>query len=437
MIRGYTDIKALAREIGCSVHDLLALAPSNDPFYAGIPYRDRAGQWFAEIWERFGFTEGVHLRRIHYVLISQTSPVLTPDGTPYLNTADDWKYLGVGSLAARYHKLVPAEAFIDRRNPNPKLYAKAGASGGAPWAMLGGARPDFGGSLPEEIDLPALYPCGFRANQAFLVEIWVEKSTQDDILDPLAQRLGCNLITGVGEMSEVAARNFVGRAADCRKPTRILYVSDFDPKGREMPVSLARKIEFILRDAELDLDIELHPIALTPDQCEQYRLPRAPIEKRGNGHADRFEQRFGEGATELDALEALHPGELAKIVKQEVCRYIDPTLDSRVWAAEHEAYAEVGDIEDAVHDNYRDRIDAFQQRYDTIREDLDALSNDGHELWSVIASDLRDQAPSFTTDDLPEPRDPEPIEAPLFSSKRSYLEQLDHYRVWQRRAGMP
>ena len=39
---------------------------------------------------------------------------------------------------------------------------------------------------------------------------------------------------------------------------RILYVSDFDPRGFVMPVSVARKFEFLLyRDELYDLDIQL------------------------------------------------------------------------------------------------------------------------------------------------------------------------------------
>ena len=67
----YDSIKGLAKQIGRSTKDLVALAVQNDPFYAGVPGRQREAEWFAEIWHRFGFSEGVHLRRIHYVLVSQ------------------------------------------------------------------------------------------------------------------------------------------------------------------------------------------------------------------------------------------------------------------------------------------------------------------------------------------------------------------------------
>jgi len=429
MIRGYDDIKALAGAIGCPVDKLIALSPANDPFYAGLPNRAEKGEWFAEIWEEFGFGDGVHLRRIHYVLISQRQHVRKPDGEPYLNTTADWKFLGTASLAARYLKLVPAEAFVDRRNPDPLIFARRRIGGTSVAILYDDCR--LFTDLPEELDTPQLYLSGFDPEQDYLVEVWIEKSTQQDILLPLAQRLGFNLITGVGEMSETAARNVVGRAADSGKPTRILYVSDFDPKGREMPVSLARKIEYTLRGAELDLDITLQPIVLTPDQCDHYSLPRAPIEKRGNGHADRFEEKFGSGATELDALEALHPGELAKVVEQEVSRYLDPTLSHRVSIKRLPLDRSLKGITEDVHGQYAEAIYEIENRYQQIRNDASELESDADQLWSQISSDLQEEAPSITTADIPSPRDADPPAEPLFDSTREYIEQIDSYRAWQ------
>ena len=46
--------------------------------------------------------------------------------------------------------------------------------------------------------------------------------------------------------------------------------------------------------------------------------------------AAKFEERFGEGMTELDALEALHPGELQRILVTEIERYYDDGLDDEI-----------------------------------------------------------------------------------------------------------
>jgi hypothetical protein len=85
--------------------------------------------------------------------------------------------------------------------------------------------------------------------------------------------------------------------------TSVIYISDFDPAGNGMPVSVARKIEHILRrDGHDDLDIRIDPLVLTAEQVERYRLPRIPI-KETDARKRHFEARFGTGAVELDALE--------------------------------------------------------------------------------------------------------------------------------------
>jgi hypothetical protein len=93
----YDLVKKLAKQIGRPVKDLLAMPPGNDPFYAGVPFRLRDAEWFANLWQGYGFPSGVHLRRIHYVLVSKEGEVRKPDGTPYENTQGDWQYLGRAS----------------------------------------------------------------------------------------------------------------------------------------------------------------------------------------------------------------------------------------------------------------------------------------------------------------------------------------------------
>ena len=79
----YQDIKALAKRIGCTVPDLLALSRNNDPFYVGSPTHIAQAEWFAALWERFGYTTGVHLRRVHYRLVNQKEPPELYNGMPY------------------------------------------------------------------------------------------------------------------------------------------------------------------------------------------------------------------------------------------------------------------------------------------------------------------------------------------------------------------
>ncbi len=239
---GYSEIKQIAKACGCRITDLLALAPANDPFYAGSPAGRRDAEWFARIWEQFNFGSGTHLRRIHYRIVSQDPPIPKPDGKPYLNTDNDWKYLGSASLAARYLGLVPAENFIDRRNPKPQAFWKFQECN--PSIRVYDHFPDIW--MPQCPDMPALTLTGFEMQQNFLTEVWCEKSTMNDILVPLCQSLGTNLVTGVGEMSETMCRDLVHRVQNAGVPARIFYISDFDPAGRSMPKAVCEKLNFTL-----------------------------------------------------------------------------------------------------------------------------------------------------------------------------------------------
>ena len=91
----YEMIKQLAKEMGCKVTDLIPLAPQNDPFYTGTPNDWALAEWFAGLWHAFGYRHGVHLRRIHYQIVSQDPPVSLPNGLPYENTMECVRRIGV------------------------------------------------------------------------------------------------------------------------------------------------------------------------------------------------------------------------------------------------------------------------------------------------------------------------------------------------------
>jgi len=71
----YEALKLLAKEMKRPVKSLLAESPQVDPFYCGMPAQVEKAQWFADLWNTFGYTKGVHLRRMHYQIISQDPPV--------------------------------------------------------------------------------------------------------------------------------------------------------------------------------------------------------------------------------------------------------------------------------------------------------------------------------------------------------------------------
>ena len=150
----------------------------------------------------------------------------------------------------------------------------------------------------------------------------------NDVLEPICRRYAVNLVTGAGELSMSAVIAFFATGERADQPARILYVSDFDPAGLDMPISIARKVEYYQRERDFgDLDIRLEPIVLTTEQVEGYRLPRVPVEDSDRRKAN-FEAAHGAGQVDSDALEALHPGELAQIVTRAILNYSIPTCNS-------------------------------------------------------------------------------------------------------------
>jgi hypothetical protein len=118
----YDDIKALAAQLRRPASTLYALSANNDPFYVG-PWRRALAEWFkGSVWPLVEAADRLHLRRIHYVIISLKGPLQKPDGKAYENTETSWDALNVASVAARELGLVDASRFIDRRAGVPVVY---------------------------------------------------------------------------------------------------------------------------------------------------------------------------------------------------------------------------------------------------------------------------------------------------------------------------
>ena len=206
----YDRIKRLAAELRRPASTLIALAPANDPFSI-TPGRRGEAQWFSRIWKQLGLGSGVHLRRLHYALISQAKPPKMPNGVPYENTHDCWQTLIRASNDARYLDLVPAEDFVDRRNSEPLIHLTNGSSSSSLWTTCDAPHVEMT-SAATMPDLPELHLTPPKILQRYHIEIWCEKTTINDVLEPLADEYGLNVVTGAGELSQTHCVNLVERA---------------------------------------------------------------------------------------------------------------------------------------------------------------------------------------------------------------------------------
>ncbi len=450
---GYEQIKHLAKEAGCNIPELLVLARQNDPFFVGGKSSTLMAGWFADIWERFGYTNGVHLRRVHYRLVQQENPPTKHNGESYENTEGCWAYLCNAGKYARILGLVDPAAFVDRRNPDPRIYLHGEQVEQPGWFYdwpeweMPAIKADLASTL-DSWEMPETWAEGYEYRdelQSYHVETWAEKTTMNDELIPLCERYGVNLVTGVGYLSITSVINLLRRVSVLDKPCRILYISDFDPAGASMPVSVSRQIEYWIQRYLPNADIRLKPIILTASQIDRYRLPRIPIKdsdlRKGN-----FETVYGTGAVELDALEAIRPGEFAQIVEQEISAYRDGELREKVDDAYRDA-TDMLDREQERHLNvHHERLeslkaevariaDSYQARLtelnDELQEELVPYRGDLESVRQAVQSELLNMEADLELPTLPEGENAVERDVWLYDSERPYFDQLATYKQHQ------
>jgi hypothetical protein len=335
-------------------------------------------EWFKEI--TTDVNPPYHIRRIHY----RTLGKLKPDGNRYENTDNDGALLGKASEYARYLGLIPFDAIVDHKNEGQVVQVVYELDEISTYLKVG-ARDLTIPTIDDPEDViddggDAIISYGAAIRQPYHMEIFIEKSTMNDILIPIAKEYGTGLMVAGGQFSVTNIADLYKRIRGLDKPIRIFYLRDFDPAGQTMAKAVARKIEWFVRKQQPKIDLKLFDVALTHRQCLEYKLPRSPMDRK-EVYKGRFEVKFGEGATELDALEALRPGALADIVKEALRPYFDEDLAEDIRDLEEseqdrfEGFRE-GVIADIVNCN-RGRLEPLIAKYN------DAVTKANEVWWEI------------------------------------------------------
>jgi hypothetical protein len=221
--------------------------------------------------------------------------------------------------------------------------------------------------------LPHVWASTPEPRQPYRIIFIGEKSSLGSELRALARHIGAELHLPTGEISDTLIAGIAARAAADGRPAVVLYFSDFDPSGWQMPISVSRKLQ-AFRDLEHhDLQIELHPVALTLEQVVQFDLPSTPL-KETERRADRWQAIMGREQTEIDALIALRPGAIRDLAEKAIAPFYDPTLQQRArrlsaeWEAQarqellsNENYPAACAIIEKARDGVSAAIDAFKE----------------------------------------------------------------------------
>jgi hypothetical protein len=351
--------------------------------------------------------------------VAIAADVTQPDGSRYINSDAVWEWLANTAMkAARWLNYVPFERIVDERNAPPELYLP-------PYCTV---EPERG--LGERIIVPALaetMPCfsspQWPVVQPYRIILIGEKTSLRPVLFPIAQEVGGELLLPTGEPSDTMTAELAARCASDTRPSVALYFSDFDPAGRQMPVSVSRKLQALHDLLYPELDIRLHHVALSLEQVEELELPSTPL-KATEARASRWREVMGHEQTEIDALAALNPDALIDIVREAIRPYYDGTLSERTAEAE---------------EGWRDQCDellAMGPGYVNFRAKIETeLAQLAERQQKLLA--LQDQAATLLTEleppdiELPFGEPDEPTCEPLFCSKARFADatmRLRHYK---------
>jgi hypothetical protein len=393
----------------------LVLSKYRDPWTNWSETHFEKAKWVADYFQRLN--RQIHERGFHYWLVS-LGDVVKPDGTPYSNTEKDWNTLLQWVKWAKYLKIGDWTNLIDRKHPDPidhlefpSIPGALHTEGDSPDKVVDAKLKGLIDSIIEEIMwvVPRYEILGY---QNYFLAVFCEKSSMNSYISPVVEQFNGVFQPLVGESSLERVEAIARKAAELKKPVRIFYISDFDPSGEQMPVSVARKVEWFAREKyKLAFDVKLRPIVLNYDQVVRYRLPGIPT-KEGDSRAKGFIERNGDRATELDALEALYPGELASIIRKALEPYYDRDNPVKVMN-ENDRIAKV----------VREMLEGIRPKLDEALSGLKVEGLESLDLKTSINADFQPPKPDHYVDDS--------NDGWLLDTSRDYSAQLDYYRKWK------
>jgi hypothetical protein len=406
-------IDAVRRRFNACLEDLTVLSPETDPYRVvrwGVE-----GRWFRRVFDRFvAESETKHFRGLHYCVVG-ANDTKRPDGADFVNDEKGWRFLSArAGKAARWLALIGFERITDERNSAPELgYLRPYQAPEISWGLASGsldyelpAPPSlYLPSLPRLQSLPTLprlenlLPQFWRhatASQLYKFVLFGEKSSLGGVLRPIARELGTGLLLPDGECSDTLVAEvakIAAYAATDPRPTAVLYCSDFDPAGNNMPISVARRLQALKDLLYPKLKVEVHHVGLTQEQVLQFNLPPSPI-KDTEKRRKKWIAAKGREATEIDALMALHPGALEKIVRNFIKRFRDPTLLERSYELADQKIDEARDqLEE--HPEYANKVEQIEQGFEALKQKIDTFEEVRKQAFETLEVTCRPAFEAF------------------------------------------
>lgn len=150
--------------------------------------------------------------------------------------------------------------------------------------------------------------------QPYYAELWVEKQALAGVLEPLASKWHAPLMVNKGYSSQSAmyeaAQRFLAGMNEAQsdhydgekdeRPAVLFYLGDHDPSGEDMVRDIRERMEMFGVGTGRET-FEVHKLALTWDQIQQYKPPPNPA-KLTDPRAAEYIAKHGAHSWEVDAL---------------------------------------------------------------------------------------------------------------------------------------
>jgi hypothetical protein len=322
-------LKAEKARTGFSLGDLTVLSPQNDPYRLDTPANHQKAKWFRDAMELVGRLDGpstIHNRGIYYAFVGE---IALPDGEPFINNDDCYRFVVEASNIARWLGYVPWSKIVDERSEAPVVKIRDQGTGKY--------YVDVPALDSTDIDIDDLLPT-VRADlgeprQTYRLALYGEKTSLRNVLEPISDEYGADLFLSSGEISNSHLATMAEAASEDGRELVLAVFADCDPAGYQMAVSIGHKLR-ALRDSLYSNSFSFRVIApaLTVEQVKELGLPSTPLkatESRASGWYDRYRIE----QTEIDALATLRPELFEAIVREALDPYFDHGLAERHSAA--------------------------------------------------------------------------------------------------------
>jgi hypothetical protein len=397
-----------------SMKDLTVLSPQVDPFRIDTPANHRDGGWLAQACDDlklFSAGRTRHLRGLHYAIAFAKTPLEMPSGSTYVNDDPCWVWLDGALKAARRLGYIPWERIDDHRNDEPTVHIFEEET---PWRYLSIGRSV---EIPNASRIePRVGLADFIPKQPYKLVLVGEKSSLKEELLPIAEQYEADLYLPSGNISDPLVHKIAKIGAEDGRPMVLLYFSDFDPSGWNMPIELGRKLQAFKACLYPELEFRQYRATVMLPQVQQHDLPSAPL-KESEKRADKWRAAMGVEQTEIDALVTLRPQLFREIAHAAIAPFFDKTLESRAWQIKLDWHQRAQAIVDASID---------QDHLEQVRRDAEAKLAELREEIDAINNAMRFDITDF--DVPPTPALPEPIingdqPMPLLDSRWSFIDQ--------------